>query len=338
MGVTETLRILPTIFLSAACIQNVRLFGVYVVRWPFLAEIHTAPLKRFVPSSVIQAVRALRNAPASLAVFLAGVAPVLMTACISKALMCHDLWDADHCARVEREPNWAPQPKLDASVKKVTSVSLAARGKPCRTAGDAHQATSDRTHWGTVIRLDQLPVLWHHAVAAHHWTGRRWSLPRRTSEAMNTNMPRSLCRSLAVMFGSVIQCWWTEWTLRRIFGRGTTVNFRVLNCIPMNSPGSLDWGLTSRSWWSSRENGAHWRLSGRAVWPVPEYLLWSASRLSRRVASHLAALTMLRQATTAWWTLVEKSPTRRGDKWTGTLSCWPRNVDTCGRPGARNMK
>ena len=46
MGVTETLRILLTIFLSTACIQNVRLFGVYDVRWPFLAEIHTAPLKR----------------------------------------------------------------------------------------------------------------------------------------------------------------------------------------------------------------------------------------------------------------------------------------------------
>ena len=53
MGVTETLRILQTIFLSTACISNVRLFGVYDVRWPFLAEIHTAPLKRFVPSSVL---------------------------------------------------------------------------------------------------------------------------------------------------------------------------------------------------------------------------------------------------------------------------------------------
>ena len=77
MGVTETLRILLTIFLSTACIQNVRLFGVYDVRWPFLAEIHNAPLKLFVPSSVLQAVRALRNAPAALAVFLAGVAPVV---------------------------------------------------------------------------------------------------------------------------------------------------------------------------------------------------------------------------------------------------------------------
>ena len=104
--------------------------------------------------------------------------------------------------------------------------------------------------------------------------------------------------------------------------------------------GSLDleWGLTSSSWWSSRETGAHWWLSGHAVWPVPEYLLWSASRLSRPVASHLAALTALRQATAAWWTLVEKSPTWRADKWTGTLSCWPWNIDTCGRVLHQNIK
>ena len=83
MGVTVTLRILLTVFLSTACIQKVRLFGVYDVRWPFLAEIHTVPLKRFVPSSVLQAIRALRNAPAALVVFLAGVAPVmLMTNCV----------------------------------------------------------------------------------------------------------------------------------------------------------------------------------------------------------------------------------------------------------------
>ena len=80
MGVTETLPILLTIFLSTARVQNGRLFGVYDVRWPFLGEIHTAPLKRFVPSSVLQVVRALRNAPAALAVFLAGVAPVALSA------------------------------------------------------------------------------------------------------------------------------------------------------------------------------------------------------------------------------------------------------------------
>ena len=84
MGVTETLRILLAIFLSTVCIQNVRLFGVYDVRWPFLAEIHTAPLKRFVPSSVLQAVRALRNAPAASAVFLAGVAPVAQTVAMQR--------------------------------------------------------------------------------------------------------------------------------------------------------------------------------------------------------------------------------------------------------------
>ena len=86
MGVTETLRILLTIFLSTTCIQNVRLFGVYGARWQFLAEMHTAPLKRFVPSSVLQAARALRNAPTALAVFLAGVAPVDM-------IVLHIPWD-----------------------------------------------------------------------------------------------------------------------------------------------------------------------------------------------------------------------------------------------------
>ena len=105
----------------------------------------------------------------------------LMTVCISRTLMCHYLWNADHRPCVEREPNWAPQPELDASVKRITSVSLVARGRPCRTAGDAHQATSDRTHWGTVILSDQFAVLWHQAVAAHHWTGRRRSLHRGTS-------------------------------------------------------------------------------------------------------------------------------------------------------------
>ena len=99
--------------------------------------------------------------------------------------------------------------------------------------------------------------------------------------------------------------------------------------------GSLDlvWDRTSRSWWSSQETGAPWWLSGRAVEPVLEYLPWSTSRLSRRVASHLAALTARRQVAAAWWTLVEKSPVQTEDKWTGT-PCWPRNADTCGQPDA----
>ena len=32
----------------------------------------------------------------------------------------------------------------------------------------------------------------------------------------------------------------------------------------------LEWGRTSHSWWSSRETGEPWWLSGRAVWPVLE--------------------------------------------------------------------
>ena len=96
----------------------------------------------------------------------------------------------------------------------------------------------------------------------------------------------------------------------------------------------LEWGRTSRSWWSSQETGALWWLSGRAVELVPEYLPWSASRLSKRVASHLAALTATRRVSAAWWTPVEKSPVQTEDKWTGTPSCWPRNADTCGQPDA----
>ena len=108
-------------------------------------------------------------------------------------------------------------------------------------------------------------------------------------EAMNTNMPRSLCKSRAVMFRSVIQCWWTDWTFRRIFGRGATVKRRTAS----RWTESLDlvWDRTSHSWWSSQETGAPWWLSGRAVGPVLGYLLWSTSRPSRHVASHLAALT-----------------------------------------------
>ena len=61
------------------------------------------------------------------------------------------------------------------------------------------------------------------------------------------------------------------------------------------------------------------------------HLLWSASRLSRRVASHLAASTERRQVSAAWWTPVEKLPVQTEDKWTDTPSCWPRNADTCGQ-------
>ena len=100
--------------------------------------------------------------------------------------------------------------------------------------------------------------------------------------------------------------------------------------------GSLDlvWGWTSRSWWSSQETGGPWWLSGRAVELVPVYLPWSASRLSRHVASHLTASTARRRVLAAWWTPVEKSPVQTEDKWTGTPSCWPWNADTWEQPDA----
>ena len=41
MGVTETFCILLAIFRSTVCMQNVRLFSVYDVGWPFLADIHS---------------------------------------------------------------------------------------------------------------------------------------------------------------------------------------------------------------------------------------------------------------------------------------------------------
>ena len=89
--------------------------------------------------------------------------------------------------------------------------------------------------------------------------------------------------------------------------------------------------LTSRSWWSNRETGAHWWLSGNAVAPVREYLHGSARHLSRRAASHLAALTALRLVARAWWTREVTLPIRRVDKWIGRLSCWPQSADTSGR-------
>ena len=245
-----------------------------------------------------------------------------MTACISRTFMWHNRWDADHCPCVECEPNWAPQPELDASVKRVTSVSLAARGRPCRTAGDDHHATSDRTHCGTWIRSDQFPVLWHHAVAAHLVEPvRPWTPTCREACAdlwqLYSDWPSSVEELTGPLFAFSagaplwsVECWTaSQWT------------------------GSLDlvWGRTSRSWWSIRETGGPWWLSENAVELPPVYLLWSASRLSRRVASHLAASTERRRVSAAWWTPVEKLPVQTEDKWTGTPSCWPRNADTCGQ-------
>ena len=131
------------------------------------------------------------------------------------------------------------------------------------------------------------------------------------------------------MFGLGIQCWWTDWTLRRIFCRGATVNCRECwTASRWTGSPDLERGLTSRSLWSSLETGAHWWLSGHAVAPVREYLHGSASRLSRRAASHLAALTALRSGVTAWWTRKVMLPIWRVDKWIGRLACWPQIADT----------
>ena len=70
-------------------------------------------------------------------------------------------------------------------------------------------------------------VLWHHAVAAHHWTGQSLNLPWCTSVVMNTTMPSNLRRYLAVMMGLLIQCWLD---LEVHFRQSTTVN-----CVEMHS-------------------------------------------------------------------------------------------------------
>ena len=257
-----------------------------------------------------------------------------MTACISRTLMCHDLWDADHFSCVEREPNWAPQPELDASMKRVISISLVARGRPCRTAGDAHQAPltePTKELWSSrSSSLSSGTMLWRPTTGPEE----DGSLPHCTSEAINSSMPSNLCRSQAVMFRLVIQCWWTDWTLRRIFGRGATVN-----CLSVElHPDELEVLTWNEVWllivYDPAITGARWWLSGHAVAPVWEYLHRSASRLSRRAASHLAALTALRPGVTAWWTSKVVLSIRRLDKWNGRLACWPQNTDTFLRPCA----
>ena len=257
-----------------------------------------------------------------------------MTACISRTLMCHDLWDADHFPCVEREPNWAPQPELDASMKRVISIFLVARGRPCRTAGDAHQAPltePTKELWSSrSSSLSSGTMLWRPTTGPEE----DGSLPRCTSEAINSSMPSNLCRSQAVMFRLVIQCWWTDWTLRRIFGRGATVN-----CLSVElHPDELEVLTWNEVWllivYDPAITGARWWLSGHAVAPVWEYLHRSASRLSRRAASHLAALTELRPGVTAWWTSKVVLSIRRLDKWNGRLACWPQNTDTFLRPCA----
>ena len=259
-----------------------------------------------------------------------------MTACISRTFMWHNRWDADHCPCAEREPNWAPQPELDASVKRVTSVSLVTRvdlagllsqgmtTMPPLTeptveleSGRTISQSSGTMLWRPTIGLDEDGAVL--AGPAKPWTpacrevcANLWLLcsdwPSSADELIG---PLNAFSAGAPLWN--VECWTaSRWT------------------------GNLDlmWDRTSRSWWSSQETGAPWWLSGSAVEPVPEYLPWSASRLSRRVASHLAALTARWRVAAAWWTPVEKSPVQMEDKWTGTPSCWPRNADTCEQPDA----
>ena len=204
-----------------------------------------------------------------------------MMACISRMLMCHDLWDADHCPYVERKP-LAPccgsPPKTRPDEDGVFPVVLVKPWTPARPV-----ICADRGLWclGWSSSVDERTGFWDSsAVGPPLW---------------------------------IVECWTaSRWTV---------------------SP-DLVWGLTSCSWWSSRETGAPWWSSGHAAAPVRENLHGSASRLSRRVTSHLPALTALRLVVRAWWTREVMLPIRRVDKWIGRLSCWPQSADTSRRLGA----
>ena len=154
--------------------------------------------------------------------------------------------------------------------------------------------------------------------------GEERSLLRRTSEAMNTNTPRNLCRSLAVMFRPVIQYWWMDWTLRRIFGRDATVKTLSVE-LP---PDELE-----KSWLGTKSDFSHLMIQPRN-WSTL-MVVWACSLACSGVSALISQSSKaLWRTAAACWTLVEKSLTQRGDQRTGTLACWPRSVDTCGRPGA----
>ena len=156
-----------------------------------------------------------------------------MTACISRMFMWHDLWDADH--RPMSSANLTGSPARTGRICAESYFRLLGdEDRPYGTAGDDHHAISERPtvelESGWTSSRSSGTMLWRTTIGLE-W---RRSRPRQTSEAMNISMPRSLRKSLAVMFRLVIQCWWTDWTFRRIFGRAPLVKRRVLNCIPMN--------------------------------------------------------------------------------------------------------
>ena len=130
---------------------------------------------------------------------------------------------------------------------------LVTRGRPCRTAGDDHHAISDRPtvelESGRTSSRSSGTMLWRPTIGPNE-DGAVLAGP---AKPMNTSMPRSLCKSLAVMFRLVIQYWWTDWTFRRIFGRAPLWNVDCWTASQLTGSLDLVWDRTSRSWWSSQE-------------------------------------------------------------------------------------
>ena len=127
------------------------------------------------------------------------------------------------------------------------------RGRPCRTAGDDHHAISDRPtvelESGRNCSRSSGTMLWRPTIGLD----KDGAVLDRPAKPMNTSMPRSLRKSLAVMFGLVIQCWWTDWIFRRIFGRAPLWNVECWTASQWTGSLDLVWDRTSRSWWSSQE-------------------------------------------------------------------------------------
>ena len=146
--------------------------------------------------------------------------------------MWHYLWDAD--PRPVSSMNLTGSPARTGRICAESYFRLLGdEGRPCRTAGDDHHAISDRP----TVELESGrtssrssgtrfggPLL--------DWTKTEPSSPDQQSHEHQHEHQQ--CKSLAVMFGLVLQCWWTDWTFRHIFGRAPLVKRRVLNCIPMN--------------------------------------------------------------------------------------------------------
>ena len=167
--------------------------------------------------------------------------------------MWHDLWDADHRPCGEREPNWLPSSNWThlwrellpspwwrgvdrAGLLGMTTMPSLTEPTVELESGRTSSRSSGTMLWRPTIGLDE-----DGAVLA------------RPVKPMNTSMPRSLCKSLAVMFRLVIQCWWTDWTFRLIFGRAPLWNVECWTAFQWTGSLDLVWDRTFRSWWSSQE-------------------------------------------------------------------------------------